>query len=110
MASAESRIHDSGYHVLLCLSTTNKVFILSKLPRRSNGRVRERKQRGRTHWWRRKCWTAEGGGEREMIFKRRRGRHAGRGGSPRVVRALIPTQLRDARLAWGVRGADQSSR
>ena len=49
MASAESGIYDSRYHVLLCLSSTNKVFILNKLPRRSNGRVRERKQRGRAH-------------------------------------------------------------
>jgi len=49
MASAESGIYDSRYHILLCLSSTNKVFILNKLPRRSNGRVRERKQRGRAH-------------------------------------------------------------
>jgi hypothetical protein len=69
MASVESRIHDSPYHVLLHLSSTNKVFILNRLPRRSNGRVRERKQKGRAHWWRRKCWKAEGGREREVILK-----------------------------------------
>ncbi len=69
LAMVESRIQDSRYHVLLYLSITNKVFISSKLPRRSNGRVRERKQKGRVHWWRGKCWTAEGGHEREVIFK-----------------------------------------
>jgi len=49
LAEVGSKIHDSRYHVLCYLSNTNKVFILSMLPRRSNGRVRERKQRGRAH-------------------------------------------------------------
>ncbi len=69
LAEVGSKIHDSRYHVLFYLSSTNKVFILSKLARRSNGRVRERKQRGRAHWWRRKCWRAGGGRERAVIFK-----------------------------------------
>jgi hypothetical protein len=64
-----SKIHDSRYHVLCYLSSTNKVFILSMLPRRSNGRVRERKQRGRSHWGGGKCWKVDGGREREVIFK-----------------------------------------
>lgn len=43
------RIHCSWYRLLYGLSSTNKVFILSKLRNRSNGRVRERKERGRAH-------------------------------------------------------------
>src|SRR5260370_12259161 len=50
----ESRIHDLRYHRIRNLSITNNVFILKKLRNRSNGRVRERKQRGRAHWGRRK--------------------------------------------------------
>src|SRR5713226_7151432 len=51
----------------------NKVPILSRLRERSNGLVRERKQRGRAHWWRGKCWKCREGG-REVIFELRRRR------------------------------------
>src|SRR6267378_3288323 len=47
--SREFKTHDTTY------------YYISKLPRRSNGRVRERKQKGRVHWWRGKCWTAREG-------------------------------------------------
>jgi hypothetical protein len=70
LAEVESSIHDSRYHILYYLSSTNKVFILSKLANLSNGRVRERKQRGRVHWGRGKCWTVGEGREREVIFRR----------------------------------------
>jgi len=49
-AKWESRIHDTRYHRIYNLSSITKVFILSKLRNRSNGRVRERKQRVRVHW------------------------------------------------------------
>src|SRR6266699_4834933 len=39
-ALVESRIHVSRYHGLYCLSSTNNVFILSKLRDRSNRRAR----------------------------------------------------------------------
>ena len=51
-AEMGSRIHDSRYHRIFDLSSKNKVFILNKLGIVSNGRVRERKQRGRAHWGR----------------------------------------------------------
>src|SRR5260370_39785210 len=54
----ESRIHETYYHEIYHLSSTNKVFILSKLRNRSNGLVRERKQRGRAHWRRGTNWEA----------------------------------------------------
>src|SRR5260370_42144355 len=54
----ESRIHETYYHEIYHLSSTTKVFILSKLRNRSNGLVRERKQRGRAHWRRGTNWEA----------------------------------------------------
>jgi len=54
----------SRYHVLLYVLITNRVFILSELAHRPNGRVRKRKQRGRSHWGRGTCRTVEGRCER----------------------------------------------
>jgi hypothetical protein len=52
LAEVESSMHDSRYHRLSYLSSTNNVFKLSKLASLSNGRISERKQRGRAHWGR----------------------------------------------------------
>lgn len=60
----KSRTHDQCYHKLYNLSAKNTVFILNKLRNRSNGLVRERKQRSRAHWRREKCRKANGGRER----------------------------------------------
>ena len=35
---------------------------------RSNGCARERKQKGRVHWWRGNCWKADGGRERACLL------------------------------------------
>src|SRR5260370_36481611 len=56
---AESRIHDSRYHGLCDLLSPYIVLVLNKRRISSNGRVRERKQRGRAHWGRGKL--REGG-------------------------------------------------
>src|SRR6266567_3321774 len=64
-ALVESRIHDSRYHRLCALSSPYIVLVLDKRRISSNGRVRERKQRGRAHWGRTKLRE---GGRRARLF------------------------------------------
>src|SRR5712692_2101226 len=64
-ALVESRIHDSWYRELYALLSPYLVLVLRKRRIGSNGRARERKQRGRAHWGREKLRE---GGRRAQLF------------------------------------------
>lgn len=65
-----SRFHDPWYRRIFKLSIENIVLVFRKEAHPFESSVRNRKQRGRVRWGWWSCWKAEGGREREVIFKR----------------------------------------